>query len=211
MAEKVEGATLKRTLFAILMAISIFMLACGENQTKLIRSSQLNSLDTPLKTYLQELNKTAFFQDASTLGSFLYYYEWYKSKAPKHRLAFRGLGLIVLLLSVLLPVIVAAEEKIPKRKAVVIFISLAIALSTGINSFYRFDSSWKGYITAQLQLEYERNIWEAEIAKASAMVDPTDQVKSATLSTENFINRTNDIIRQETTGFFEVQKMPKNK
>jgi len=196
---------------SIILIIVLFSLsACKANENKLILPSQYSNANTPLNVYLTELSKTRFFQGSSTQGSYLFYHEWYKEHAPKHRMAFRFLGIIVVLLSVLLPVVVALEDKIPKQKYIIISISLIIAIATGINSFYRFDTSWKGYISAQMQLESELSAWEAGIAGAKAIPDHTEQLQHAKLETDHFINGITEIIKRETTGYFEVQKMPKN-
>lgn len=199
---------LVHSLIVIVVAL-IFLSACNESERNLLPPSQVSNNSSPLNIYLKELSKTNFFQGSSTQGSYLYYHKWYEEKAPRHRSAFRLLGIVVVLLSVFLPVIVALENKIPKQKYIVIITSLIIALATGINSFYRFDVSWKGYISAQMQLESERNAWEAEIAEAKALPNPIQQLNNAKLVTESFISGVNEIIKTETTGYFKVQNMPK--
>ena len=206
MCKKYSNSVVNITVFII---IFLFLSGCKNNENSLVDISQYSNSQAFLNVYLKELSKTHFFQGPSTSGSYLYYYGWYKEKAPKHRLLFRMLGLIVLLLSVVLPVIVTLEKKIPKQKYIIIFISLIIALSTGINSFYRFDVSWKGYISAQMQLDLKRSMWEAEIAEAKSIPDDTEQLKLAKTATDRFITGINEIIQRETTGYFEFQKLPK--
>lgn len=201
----------------VLMIVLLFLSACKENENSLIQSSQYSNSQVPINVYLKELSKTKFFQGPSVSGSYQYYLAWYKEKAAKHRIGFRLLGIIVVVLSVILPVIVALEKKIPEQKFIILSISLIIALATGINSFYRFDASWKGYISAQMQLEFKRSVWEAEIAEARSISNVTEQLKQleqlehAQKATERFIAESNEIIQKETTGYFKDVKMPKGK
>ena len=115
--EHMMGKNYRELALSIIVMIVplIFLSACKESERELILPSQISNDRTPLNVYLSELGKANFFQNSSKQGSYLYYHEWYREKAPKHRKAFRLLGIIVVVLSVFLPVIVALENKIPKQ------------------------------------------------------------------------------------------------
>jgi hypothetical protein len=126
---------------------------------------------------------------------------WYKVNARTPMFLFRVSGVIVILLSVSLPFLTTLEGL--WKTIVLPVVSLLIAGLTGLNSFFRWESSWKGYRQTHLTLEYLLTMWELQIAEARCQVDAQKGIDIALQATEQLINATRTTISAEADDYFK--------
>jgi hypothetical protein len=164
----------------------------------------------PIDTYLTEVRQSVFFQNHETEGSLQYYIKWYRDRAPGHMRLFRTLGLIVLIFSATLPLVAVLGSQLPGQNLLVASMSVVIAVATGINAFFRWDTAWQGYISAQLTLEQLYNHWQITIAQAKVQTDTAKGLEIVQKATEELIEHAQRVIETETKGYFSVQRFPES-
>ena len=126
---------------------------------------------------------------------------WYKAHARTPMLLFRVSGVLVILLSVSLPFLTTLEG--PWKTIILPFISLLIAGLTGLNSFFRWESDWKGYRQTHLTLEYLLTMWELQIAEARCQTDIQKGIDMALQATEQLISTTRTSTSDEAEEYFK--------
>lgn len=158
--------------------------------------------------YLEGVKQLRFFQNANVEGSLKYYVRWYERRAKRKSLGFRLTGALVVFLSVALPIFAAFGDGLPSKDLWVSIIAGAIALCSGINAFFRWDTGWRGSIEAQLKLEQLQDQWDYKIERARTYPDPVKGFQLAKEATARLINTSHEIIMSETKQYFEAQKFP---
>ncbi len=83
-----------------------------------------------------------------------------------------------------------------------------IAGLTGLSAFFRWESTWKGHIHAQLTLEYMLWMWELKISEAKHEIDPQKGIERALQATEQLLNDTQGTITTETEEYFKRVQVP---
>ena len=126
---------------------------------------------------------------------------WYKVHARTPMLFFRISGVLIILLSVSLPFLTTLEG-LWKTIALPV-ISLLIAGLTGLNSFFRWESSWKGYRQTCLTLEYLLTMWELQIADARCQVDAQKGIDMALQATKQLITMARTNTSAEAEDYFK--------
>ncbi len=126
---------------------------------------------------------------------------WYETRARTPMLLFRISGALVILLSVSLPFLTTLGGF--WKTIVLPVISLLIAGLTGLNSFFRWESAWKGYRQTHLTLEYLLTGWELQIAEARCQVDEQKAIDIALKATEQLINMTRTTTSTEAEDYFK--------
>jgi Protein of unknown function (DUF4231) len=126
---------------------------------------------------------------------------WYKTHARTPMLLFRTSGVLVILLSVSLPFLTTLEGL--WKTIVLPVISLLIAGLTGLNSFFQWESGWKGYRQTQFTLDYLLTQWELQIAEAKCQVDVQKGIDMALQATEQLISTTQTTTNVEAEEYFK--------
>ncbi|HZR42882.1 MAG TPA: DUF4231 domain-containing protein [Ktedonobacteraceae bacterium] len=126
---------------------------------------------------------------------------WYKANARRPMLLFRIAGVLVILLSVSLPFLTTLDGL--WKTIVLPVVSLLIAGLTGLNSFFRWESNWKGYRQTHLTLEYLLTMWELQIAEAKCQVDVQKGIDIALKATEQLISATQTTVSAEAEEYFK--------
>jgi hypothetical protein len=161
-----------------------------------------------LESFIEEINKSDFFADKNTEGSFACYLDFYTSNYPGMSRRFRAVGVIVIVLSAIIPLMSAISDRIPGGTLWLSIISVCIAIGTGVNSFFKWDNSWKTYVGAKLALEEAHNHYQLAIAEARMNADCQAGLEAGRKAAEDFIIRTGLIIETETKGYFSSQQTP---
>jgi hypothetical protein len=118
--------------------------------------------DTTVKGYLSELEKQLPFKSESGKGSIRWYINWYRTRAPRHRIMFRTVGVAMLLISVTLPIILNHPDSdygnwVPTRpmwlaRVLTFFfshvlaptlLSYVLAFLAALNAFYQWQQAWQ--------------------------------------------------------------------
>src|SRR5581483_4534647 len=128
-------------------------------------------------------------------------FNWYKANARRPMLLFRIAGVLVILLSVSLPFLTTLDGL--WKTIVLPVISLLIAGLTGLNSFFRWESAWKGYRQTHLTLEYLLTTCELQIAEARCQVDVQKGIDMALQATEQLITMTRTTTSAEAEDYFK--------
>jgi hypothetical protein len=126
---------------------------------------------------------------------------WYKEHTRTPMRLFRISGVLVILLSVSLPFLTTLEG--PWKTIILPAVSLAVAGLTGLNSFFRWESDWKGYRQTQLALEYLLTEWELQIAEAKCQIDIQKGIDIALQATRQLISTSRTTMSVEAEEYFK--------
>jgi hypothetical protein len=158
--------------------------------------------------YLEGVKKLRIFQGPTDEGSLEYYAKQYARLAKWKNLLFRLTGSFVILLSVSLPIVAAFGGALPHKDLWVSVIAGAIALCSGLNSFFRWDAGWRGCLEAQRKLVQLRDEWDYKIERARTYPDSVRGFQIAKEATANLVNAAHEIILSETKQYLDAQKFP---
>ena len=131
-------------------------------------------------------------------------YRWYDSHKGWPRLLFRTGGLIVVVGSLLLPVI-AAQKPDENRDLILTTVSLAVAIMSSLNAFFRWDGTWRSRTRAAYALQGLLGTWEFRLKAAADAENPR---AAALAATESLINDAFALVGSETDEFFATVRWP---
>lgn len=132
--------------------------------------------------------------------------EWYQSHSKIARILFRLTGYVVVILSISIPFLTTV--RFHGSDIVVSVVALLIAALTGISSFAKWDSQWRGYKNAQFALETLRSLWELQIVEARHMNSPEAATKTVMEATRKLLENSRKIITSETERYFDDVRVP---
>jgi hypothetical protein len=130
----------------------------------------------------------------------------YLRNAARSRLTFRYTGILIIILSVSLPYLTTLKGV--WLSIVLPIVALLVAGLTGLNSFYRWESSWKGYSQMAHSLEYTLKLWEIQIIKAKHEQDPLQAIELAVQATKDLVESAHTTITAEDEEFFKRVQFP---
>lgn len=162
-----------------------------------------------VEAFLAALQAQSLFGDARTQGSILWYIDFYKSRAPGRRRAFRVTGFVLLFLSISLPFFteLAGDNKATVASA----ISWAIALVAAANSFFNWQKAWQLYTQTQLTLQFALSEWELRTAEAQAAASDDEGVAILRGALDKLSHTVSEAVANETAQYFEGVKIPEGK
>lgn len=169
-----------------------------------------NSLPNSLpkvEAFLAALNEQRFFKDAATEGSILWYIDFYQTRAPKRRMAFRTCGFVLLFLSISLPFITQVTP-VEWQAKVASALAWLIALVAAASAFFNWQKAWQLYTQTQLTLQFALSEWELRVAEARAAASDEDGVNLLRESLQALIKRVSEAVSNETAQYFEGVKVP---
>lgn len=132
---------------------------------------------------------------------------WYKQHAWPKMIFFRFVGVIVIAISVSVPFI--AAQAAPWKDTVISVVALAIALLTGLNSFFGWERAWQGYRQTQRVLDHLLALWELRIIEAKYQADTQKAIEMAIRATDQLLLAARATTSTETTEYFKQVQMPK--
>jgi hypothetical protein len=132
---------------------------------------------------------------------------WYAAHGRMPMVFFRISGVLVILLSVSLPFLATLEGF--WKNIVLPIIALVIAGLTGLNSFFRWESDWKGYRQTQYALRYLLMALELQITEAKHQVDMQKGIDMAVQATRQLIDKTQTTTSTEAEEYFKRVQMPR--
>ena len=134
--------------------------------------------------------------------------QWYREHAPRVRLYFRVSSTLIIIFSVSIPFLATPTLGGIWKTIVLPVVALLIAALTGLSAFFRWESSWKEYIHAQLTLEHALWMWELKIIEAKHEMDPKKGIEIALHATEQLISDTQGTIIAEAEEYFKRVQVP---
>ena len=81
--------------------------------------------------------------------------EWYAKHAPRARLGYQLLEIVVITLGASVPVAAALDAHV----GVTAVLGAAVVVATGVRSVFRWQENWIGFIDAQIQLDDEITLY----------------------------------------------------
>ena len=176
------------------------------------------SAPTPIisvQEFIDEIEKTTFFsKDKEIKGSLAHYIHFYERGAVPKKLGFWATAFVVIVLSATLPFVAAFGDRIfpnPYDNMIVALFGILIALSSGLNSFFHWDRSWRGYMNAMLTLQTLKSEWELKKVEAQIEPKPAQGLVILKGAVEKLIRDTNTVVISETQEFFTLIKFPEAK
>ena len=128
--------------------------------------------------------------------------DWYHKRAQRNRFAFRSAGILVILLSALLPLLAGFD--FARKDWILGLIGVAIAVATGLRSFYQWDQLWALLRRTDFELTELLAEWELAVATAK---DPAEVHEL----TEKLLQKAGNVRRSESTGYFATLRFPEGK
>ncbi len=178
-----------------------------------------NPPDSVVTQYVADLEKTPFFAGRETRGSLASMIVYYESRTPRKRSFFRTSGVLVILLSAALPVVASFGNTflgsdgtaIAYKNLAVSIMATAIAVLTGLNAFFHWDATWRGYTQAMFELYEIRAEWEARKAEALLESNPDHALGMLREAQRRAIAGAYDVAKSEIKEYFTRQSFPKSK
>jgi len=125
----------------------------------------------------------------------------YRRRARKNRLWFRGAGILVILLSAILPLLAGFD--FDHKDWTLGIIGVVIAVTTALRSFFQWDQLWSLLRQTDFELTELIARWRLAIAGANAA-----DVKSLT---EQLLQAAAEVRGRESKGYFATLRFPDNK
>ncbi len=132
--------------------------------------------------------------------------DWYKNNAARPRRLFRAAGATVILLSISIPLL--ASLQYPAKDLVLSVIALLIAALTGLNAFFKWESSWRSRRQTEFALNHLLSLWDLRIIEAMQEPDPTEARKLILTATRQLLQEAQTVVGAETEDFFSKMTFP---
>jgi hypothetical protein len=126
------------------------------------------------------------------------------TKTPRNM--FRLAGIAVILCSATLPALAAGNFSY--KTLIVSTLSIAVAVLTGLGSFFHWERTWHGNSTTQVAIEQYCGKWELELAHARLILPPEERIKHVYLATDDLLSNVRSAMSAETEGFFNNLRFP---
>ena len=131
---------------------------------------------------------------------------WYKDHIAGPRTMFRCAGILTIILSAALPGLAVANFS--HQKEVLASTSIAIAILTGLGSFFRWERTWQGNMSTKMALEQLIAKWELEIANARLVLAPDKRIEHVYQATNDLLFNVRSVTSAESEGFFSRLQFP---
>jgi hypothetical protein len=126
----------------------------------------------------------------------------YRKRARINRLCFRGVGIVVILLSSVLPLLAGFD--FDHKDWTLGIVGVVIAVATALRSFYQWDQLWSLLRQADFELTELVAGWRLAVAGAKGSAD----VHSLT---EKLLQAAAELRGRESKGYFATLRFPDNK
>jgi hypothetical protein len=134
-------------------------------------------------------------------------YHWYRTHKRVPFLAYRLSGILVIVLSVSLPAIAAMP--FDRKTLVLSIMSVVIAALTGLNSFFRWDRTWRSRALCQYDMEWLVARWELELQNARLIIsDVHERRQHVYRATRELLRNVANVSDSEVQGFFGRLQFP---
>lgn len=135
--------------------------------------------------------------------------QWYETRAKRPRIAFRAIGVVVILLSLSIPLIAAFQFS--KKDIVLTLSAVLIAIATSLNSFFKWEQTWQAFRKTEFALDHLLTVWDLRRVEAMLDPDPIKAREKILTATAQLIEDANKVSGSETQQFFDRIEWPKEK
>jgi uncharacterized membrane protein YidH (DUF202 family) len=133
--------------------------------------------------------------------------KWYEKRAKPPRIAFRAIGVVIILLSLSIPLIAAL--RFTGKDLVLSLFAVLIAIATSLNSFFKWEQTWQAFRKSEFALDHLLTVWDLRRVEAMHETDPTEARDRILTAAEQLIEEANKITSSETQQFFDRIELPK--
>jgi Protein of unknown function (DUF4231) len=130
----------------------------------------------------------------------------YKTHIAGPRSLFLSSGILTILLSVALPAVSIAP--FPSKEIVLSGMSVTIAALTALSSFFRWERTWRGNITAKTAIEQYCAKWELELTNARLRISEDERITHVYKATSDLLANVSNVVSSESEGFFSNLQFP---
>jgi hypothetical protein len=134
---------------------------------------------------------------------------WYEKHTTAPRLWFRGAGILTILLGAVLPAVAAAPD-FPRKYGLISCMSVVIAVLTAASSFFHWERTWHGNMSAKIAIEQLAAKWELELSNARLTVAAGERIKHVYAATNDFLANVRSVTSSESEGFFSLLRFPQS-
>lgn len=165
-------------------------------------------MDQPIIPHPEEDRFTQFIKEARTIKekNIDPRIDYYKTHTIGPRLLFRWAGILTILLSVMLPAVSVAS--FPFKEIALSGMSIAIAALTGLSSFFRWERTWRGNLTAKIAIEQYCAKWELELTNARLRIAEDERISHVYKATSDLLTNVRNVVSSESEGFFSNLQFP---
>ena len=131
---------------------------------------------------------------------------WYERNRHSPRRWFRGVGIAIIVSSISIPFLVAAEGDLQRWGAPIA--ALSVAILTALNMFFAWQKTWEKRVRVWLTIEGLIAIWEAEMTTAERQTDPKERFGTALQATLELIEATRKLEVEEAATLSAKFELP---
>src|SRR5260370_35164944 len=128
--------------------------------------------------------------------------KWYEAHANRPRIAFRAVGVVVILLSLSIPFIAAL--RFTGKDLVLSLSAVLIAIATSLNSFFKWEQTWQAFRKSEFALDHLLTAWHLQRVEALHETHPARPRERILTATEQLIEDANKVASSETKQFFDM-------
>jgi hypothetical protein len=187
------------------VAVTLICLASSlASAADLCPNTVIPALGAAQQEYLSAAKELTLLSGCGTQGSYLFYRKWYADHVPAKRSSSQALAILIVLLGASLPLLAFLETTSKSYKLWIAAIGAAIVVAQGLTQSFHLDESWRGYLVAQMRLEFAHNTWQQQIVNASLVAKQESSLQQMQDATETFGKAVSEIVLDETGGYFSA-------
>jgi hypothetical protein len=126
--------------------------------------------------------------------------EWYQRKKRGPRRLYKLSVGVTIVGGASIPLLASFEG--PLFRLAVGVLGAAIAVVSGLSSFYRWERKWQIFAAAQFELEHALRVWELRLVDARSNRSQDEALKLIQAGTEQLLELTRRVRDAETNEFF---------
>ena len=134
--------------------------------------------------------------------------QYYAKKSKWPKLAFRASGISVILLSLSIPFF--ASLQFTWKDVLLSALAVSIAIVTSLNSFFKWEHTWRVYRQTEFLLGNLVSLYELRIVEAKQELEHTNEKNKIITAAQQLFDEANKIINAETEQFFSRVEWPKD-
>ncbi len=134
--------------------------------------------------------------------------QYYEKRAKWPKDAFHACGVAVILLSLSIPFIASVE--FAGKDTLLSAFAVLIAIATSLNSFYKWEQTWRSYRQAESALGHLLSLWDFRVIKAMHEPDTAKAKEALITAAQQLLEEANKVTSAETEEFFSRVEWPRD-
>lgn len=113
----------------------------------------------------------------------------------------------VLIISLAIPIVINLDLDVTphQQRMVITFMSLSIALASGLDGLHQWRTTWREYSKAIVHIKTLIGLWEVEVANARRLANNDEVSKALGAATEELLRKVEEATFAEMDTFFSAR------